>query len=113
MDYIKSAHLCLRSQAEWFEANGMGQYNLNTNLSGDFVVDDISNAIALRLDIHKAFDDGKLVIVLKEGKWVVQFLGQTNTLSPDFHNTVVNLDQGISVAFLFARFAWSVFPGIQ
>lgn len=113
MDYIESAHLCPRSQAEWFEANGMGQYNQNTNLSGDFVVDDISNAIALRSDIHRAFDDGKFVIVPKEGKWLVHFLGQTNTLGRDFHNTAIELDQGISVAFLFARFAWSIFPGIQ
>jgi hypothetical protein len=113
MDYIESAHLCPRSQASWFEANGMGQYNQNTHLSEDFVVDDIGNAIALRSDIHRAFDDGKFVIVPKGSKWVVHFLGQTNTLSRDFHNTVIALDQGISVSFLFARFAWTIFPGIQ
>lgn len=63
----------------------MGQYNANTNLSGDFVVDDISNAIALRSDIHRAFHDGRFVIVPKEGMWVVQLLGQTNTLGKDFY----------------------------
>ena len=113
MDYIESAHLCPRSQASWFEANGMGQYNQNTNLAGDFVVDDIGNAIALRSDVHRAFDDGNFVIVPKESRWVVHFLGQTNTLGRDFHNTVIELDQGISISFLFARFAWSIFPGIQ
>jgi hypothetical protein len=53
-----------------------GQYSQNTSLAGDFVVDDIGNAIALRLDIHKALDDRKFVIIPKEGKWAVHFLGR-------------------------------------
>ena len=40
-EYVERAHLCPRSQAAWFEANGMDQYNLNESLHGECVVDDV------------------------------------------------------------------------
>jgi hypothetical protein len=38
------------------------------NLLGNFVVVDISNTITLHLDIYKAFNNRRLIIVLKKGK---------------------------------------------
>lgn len=111
-DYVERAHLCPRSQAAWFSVNGMIQYNQNKSLSGDYIMDDVCNAMALRSDIHKAFDDGKFVCVPKESRWVVHFLDLTNTLGPFYHNTVLELDPSISL-LLLARFAWSVFPFIH
>jgi hypothetical protein len=113
MDYVEGAHLCPRSESIWFKANSMGRYNLNTMLHGDTAVDDVSNCIALRSDIHKAFDDGKFVMVPKEGKWVVQFLGLTSTLGKRFHNQVIHLSEGVSTQFIFARFAWTIFRGLN
>jgi hypothetical protein len=46
---------------------------------GQYIVDDICNAIALRSDVHSAFDDRKFVFVLKESCWV-HFFDLTNTL---------------------------------
>ena len=43
---METANLCPRSEAGWFEANGMGEYNQNKSLSGDYIVDNICNAIA-------------------------------------------------------------------
>lgn len=91
----------------------MGQYNQNKSLSGDYVVDDICNATALRSDVHSAFDDRKFVFVPKESRWVVHFLDLTNTLGRLYHNAVLELDPGISLKFLLARFTWAVFPLVR
>ena len=66
------AHLCPRSQAAWFEENSMGHYNLNLDLQGDNIVDDICNAVALRSDVYRAFDERRFVFVPKESRWVVK-----------------------------------------
>lgn len=108
-DYYESAHLVPRAEADWFQTNGMGEYNLSQTLLGEWMVDDVRNAIALRRDIHSAFDDRKFVIVPKQSRWVVHFLGQTNSLGDDFHNTHIEL-KGVSPQFLYARFAWTIFP---
>ncbi|KAF8858817.1 hypothetical protein BDZ45DRAFT_689813 [Acephala macrosclerotiorum] len=107
-DYFESAYLVPRAEADWFEANGMGEYNLSQTLLGDWMLDDVRNSIALRKDIHSAFDDRKFVIVPKQSKWVVQFIGRTNSLGDDFHNTHISL-KGVSSQFLYARFAWTIF----
>lgn len=91
----------------------MGQYNENNSLRGDYVTDDICNAMALRSDVHKAFDDRKFVCVPKESHWVVHFFNLTNNLGRIYHNTIHELDPGISPNLLFVRFAWTVFPLIQ
>lgn len=69
----------------------MDEYNLNRQLSRDWMLDDVRNAIALRSDIHLAFDGRKFVIVPKQSKWVIQFLGQTNSPGHNFHNTHIRL----------------------
>jgi hypothetical protein len=108
-DYFTCAHLIPRSEKDWFETSGMEEYNLNRQLSRDWMLDDVRNAIALRSDIHLAFDDRKFVIVPKQSKWVIQFLGQTNSLGHEFHNTHIRL-KGVASQFLYARFARSIFP---
>ena len=112
-DYIETAHLCPRKEAAWFEANEMGQYSDNEALSGPWVTDDVSNAIALRSDLHTAFDDRKFVLVPKGSCWVPHFLSLTNDLGRLYHNTSLKLDKGVSRCFLLARFAWAIFPLIQ
>jgi hypothetical protein len=87
----------------------MGEYNLSQTLLGDWVLDDVRNAIALRRDIHSEFDERKFVIASKQSKWVVQFMGHTNSLGDDFQNTQIHL-KGVSTHFLYARFAWTIFP---
>ena len=112
-DYVDRAHLCPRSQAALFEETGMGHCNLNLDLQGDYIVDDISNAVALRSDIHRAFDERKFLFVPKESRWVVHFFDLTNTLGQLYHNTALELDSDISPNLLFARFAWTVFPRVS
>jgi len=65
-DCVERVHLCLRSEVDWFDKNGMAQYNMNGQLVRDAVVDDITNAIALRSDLHTTFDAAKFVVVPKQ-----------------------------------------------
>jgi HNH endonuclease len=111
-DYIETAHLCPRSEIIWFESNYMARYCLNGVLSNDYITDDICNAIALRSDIHTAFDDKTFVIVPKESKWVAHFLGVTYDLGHLYHNTAISLDPTVSVNCLLTRFAWAIFPRV-
>lgn len=91
----------------------MDIYNMNLDLPQDHLVDDISNAVTLRSDIHRAFDEGKFVFVPKESRWVVHFFGITNTMDQLYHNTPLEYDPDVSLKFFFARFAWTVFLAVS
>ena len=66
--------------------NEMSVYNLNDILSPHLAMNDISNAVALRADVHKTFDDKKVVFVPKSGRWVTHFLKQTHNMGGQYHN---------------------------
>lgn len=112
-DYIERAHLCPRTEFDWFRGNAMQQYNDSQGLGDDYLLDDISNAFALRADIHCAFDDRKFIVVPKLSHWVVHFLQLTCDLGSMYHNQIITLDSGISPLFLLVRFAWAVFPLVK
>jgi hypothetical protein len=69
-----NAHLCPRSELEWFTKQEMNRYNTNQSLSGANLVDDMANALALRSDIHTTFDAGTFVFTRKQDSWVSHFL---------------------------------------
>lgn len=112
-DHMEKAHLCPSSEGNWFLMNHMSRYNANQMLPSDFGTDDVSNAIALRSDIHTAFDDRTFVFVPKEGSWVPHFLVATHDLGRQYHNTIIQLDKGISLHHMLSRFAWAIFPLVQ
>ncbi|KAK5015469.1 hypothetical protein LTR60_002859 [Cryomyces antarcticus] len=112
-DCVEKGHLCPRSEVKWFHLNGMSQYNLNRQLTQDAVVDDITNVVALRSDIHTTFDERKFVIVLKKGQWVVHFTDLTNDLGRLYHNTPLGLHQDVSSKCILLRFAWAIFPSVM
>lgn len=112
-DFIEGAHLCPRSKLEWFRQNGMQLYNRNQMLQVPNQVDDIGNAVAMRADIHNAFDARIFVIVRKGGKWTNHFLSITNDLGALYHNAEITLDPGVAPAFILTRFAWALLPLIS
>jgi hypothetical protein len=95
---------------DWFDKNGMAQYNMNSQLVRHAVIDDITNAIALRSDLHTTFDTAKFVVVPKQDAWVAHFTHLTNDLGKLYHNTAVAIDNEVSANCLLARFAWAIFP---
>ena len=108
-DCIERAHLYPLEKAEWFKRNRMGIYNIKRVL-GCYLLDDNSNAFALRSDLHTTFDDRKFLISRKNSEWAVHFLELTNELGALYHNTPIKLANNVSPFFLLARFAWKIFP---
>ena len=91
----------------------MQQYNDKQDLSGDAVTDDMANAVLLRCDIHRAFDNAKFVIVPKEGQWVPHFLDKTAHYSTQYHNRRLIIPKAVARQFFLARFAWALFPSTK
>ena len=50
-----SSHLCPQGEIAWFMRNRMQWYNLQTQPTGVFFIDDVLNAISLRHDLHRDF----------------------------------------------------------
>ncbi|KAL6717731.1 hypothetical protein ACLMJK_003816 [Lecanora helva] len=111
-DCIERAHLCPRNEDNWFKRNSMGQYNIKRSL-GKLLLDDVSNAIALRSDLHTIFDQRKFLISRKKSQWAVHFLETTNELGGLYHNSSLQIAGSISPFFLFVRFAWAIFPFLR
>ena len=91
----------------------MRLYNRNQFLYLEDTVNDTANAIALRKDVHKAFDQKVFVFVMKEASWTTHFIRPTLDLGTKYHNLPVTFDQGVYTQFLYARFAWAIFPLVQ
>ncbi|KAL9000487.1 MAG: hypothetical protein Q9188_005659 [Gyalolechia gomerana] len=112
-DHIERAHLCPREETAWFRANNMRRYNRNQALVETYLLDDGSNGLALRPDLHDEFDDAGFVFTRKQQQWVVHFLRETYNLGPTYHNSTVHLKEEISPQFLLTRFAWAIFPLVR
>ncbi|KAI4189419.1 MAG: hypothetical protein LQ348_003796, partial [Seirophora lacunosa] len=112
-DIRERAHICPREESRWFQANGMRRYNLNRLLTADARIDDMSNAIAMRSDVHKAYDKRLFVMVPKRNRWTVHFMEPTFDLGSLYHNMPLNLHTDVSLEHMFSRFAWTIFPLIR
>ncbi|KAL6713019.1 hypothetical protein ACLMJK_009415 [Lecanora helva] len=112
-DYKETCHLCPKKELPWFQRNNMRLYNTNSFLAADDLVNDTSNMVALRRDLHKAFDERFLSFVWKEHGWTTHFIKPTKDLGLQYHNMPVSLSDGISTQFLYTRLAWAVFPLVK
>lgn len=90
-------------------------YKYSAKESGNYI-SDVNNVWLLRQDLHFAFDQRKFLIVPKttdigqgSPKWVVHLLVNSHELSLLYHNVQLQ-PTTVSSEFLFARFAWSLFP---
>lgn len=109
---IERAHILASSEYDWFIRGNMERYNLSSFLVLESLVEDPSNSLTLRCDIHKFFDNGSFVILCKEEEWVIHFLTPTDTLGPKYHNNIVKLPGEVQPPFLLAHLARAVFPKI-
>lgn len=106
------AHICPQKEAEWWYENDMSRYNLGPANT----LDDLSNALLLRTDLHIAFDKPKFVFVPKPSsdlekkpRFVIHLVEASAELEFLYHNRALHPLYS-SVETLFARFAWSIFP---
>jgi hypothetical protein len=106
------AHLIPEHERKWFFSNSMAVWNTDLTLDSDNLLRDLSNAVLLRSDIHTAFDQRKFVFFPKSSEgFVLHMLEPTPDIGQLYHNTRVDIPQ-CSLEFLFARFAWSIFPSL-
>ena len=88
----------------------MDQYNSDWSPDPDHLLRDHRNAILLRSDIHTTFDRRGFVFFPKlEDTLAVHMLQATPDYGPAYHNGKVEAG-GCAKEFLFARFAWALFP---
>ncbi|KAL7893257.1 hypothetical protein HDV63DRAFT_387472 [Trichoderma sp. SZMC 28014] len=87
----------------------MFTYTANPDLSSDTCCAD--NAILLRRDLHKMWDDHYFAIVPKKGKWVIHLFRNIspNELESQYHNLELQSLSGVARHFFFCRFALAIF----
>ncbi|KAL1615858.1 hypothetical protein SLS56_011643 [Neofusicoccum ribis] len=115
------AHLVPRQEEAWFYANAMGSLYAAQTRHIDAAINDARNAMLLRADLHFAFDQMKFVFVpkpLPPGEpwcpFVVHLLDPlARELRRLYHNVPLQAPLGVAPEYLFARFAWAVFPLLE
>jgi hypothetical protein len=91
----------------------MDKWNRDTSLDPDNLCKDMNNLILLRSDLHTVFDERIFVLFPKSDKgFVVHMLEQSPDLAQLYHNVEVHPLQ-CSPYFIFARFAWALFPSLS
>ena len=103
------AHLVPREHDLWSSLNAMSIYG-----TGVRDMDDESNLVRMRADIHKCFDDRLFTIVPKPDgdgglHYAVHAVDEGDTEFRDLHhNTATQNIERMSREYAFARFAWCV-----
>jgi hypothetical protein len=109
----EAAHLIPEHESQWFNSNSMAEYNGDLLLDPNNLLRDLGNAVLLRSDIHTAFDNRKFVFFPKDREsLVLHMLEPTRDIGVLYHNTRLSMPF-CSLEFLFARFAWSIFPSLS
>lgn len=106
---LQVAHVVPQSEVDWGQANGMSLYNISESNT----LDDVSNALLLRADLHLAFDRSHIALVPKPAtdgsmRLVAHLLDCSPELEHLHHNRELH-PTAVSVDMLYARFAWSIF----
>lgn len=122
-DAVDKAHIVPDMESQWFDWNYMSRYIHNHLLEEGETLLDIRNLILLRSDVHRVFDGQILAFVPKSAgqaadsseptalpSLVTHFLGPTSALHRLYHNITLHELSDVCPEFLFARFAWSLFP---
>lgn len=105
------AHICPQKEFHWWTENGMARYNVSLTPT----LDDTSNALLLRADLHFLLDNAKFVFVPKPSfesgnpRLVTHLIEASAELEHLYHNRALH-PVGSRVENIFARFAFSVFP---
>jgi len=106
------AHLCPDHERAWFIQNRMDAWNTDHSLDSSNIVNDMSNAVLLRSDLHTAFDERRFVFFPKSqgSGFVAHVLVATPDIGQLFHNVPLQPITQCNPRFIYARFAWAIFP---
>ncbi|KAI9729814.1 MAG: hypothetical protein M1834_006562 [Cirrosporium novae-zelandiae] len=107
---LQVAHLCPMSEQCWFIDNSMWEYSPRADRMGAIAVDNPANALLLRQDLHNLFDDRHFTFVPKKGQLVIHCFIPSPEIHIPYHNFLLHPWAGVSVQYLFVRFAMTIFP---
>lgn len=113
----ETSHIVPASEKSWFADNEMDQYGELGGRTGQDVADCPSNLLRLRRDVHYLWDNLYFSIVPKQtvrssGKvaWHAHSMSQDQEVYEDIHNLPVQPLAGRAAEYMYARFAWDIFP---
>ncbi|UZP42996.1 hypothetical protein NXS19_010812 [Fusarium pseudograminearum] len=112
------AHLVPAGELYWFGQNQMHRYCLDQLSS--MSINDTRNMLLLRRDMHFLFDHHRFVLAAKRDRsnkahLVLHVLSheRADELVPLYHNRQTQTLRGISIEFLFARLAFTLFNSVH
>lgn len=104
IDFCEQAHLVPAGEREWWDSN-IGE-------SSDLEIESALNGMLLRADLHRSFDTGTWIPMVREGGRLVVYVVRTADVSNQFaalwHNVEMQKLVGVDRRCLFARVAWAV-----
>ncbi|KAK1048868.1 hypothetical protein LTR74_017426 [Friedmanniomyces endolithicus] len=106
------AHIIPASEKLWFTSNEMDQYGQLCGRTGEAAADAI--------DAHRLWDTYHFSIIPREDKaaaegaaWFTQMMNEGEELYEDWHFRKSQSLAGRSPEYLYARFAWNLFPKLH
>ncbi|KEF50884.1 uncharacterized protein A1O9_13065 [Exophiala aquamarina CBS 119918] len=109
----QAAHIVPQHEGKWFSQNSMWKYNVDLSLDPDNLLNDMSNLVLLRSDLHVGLDERKFIFYPKgDGSFVVHLLEPTPDLAQLFHNVKMQPGFNCHPSFLFARFVHALLPSL-
>lgn len=111
-----NSHLCPLTETQWYQENRMDQYG-ELYRGGRQGINDPSNIMLLRTDLHRAWDKMRFVHTPKRSptgklEFVTHLLVYSKELGDLYHNARLHR-LGVARECLFARFAWAIFPSLS
>ncbi|KAI6789081.1 hypothetical protein KC361_g8703 [Hortaea werneckii] len=109
----QQAHVVPQREETWFTNNGMRRYAEEGQRHGPELLNNIENMLILRGDLHMLWDANSFVFVPKgpHREMVVHVMRDSEELLELYHNRKTQ-PLFARYEFLFARFAWALFPFI-
>ncbi|KAI7082863.1 hypothetical protein KC356_g8023 [Hortaea werneckii] len=109
----QQAHVVPQREQTWFVQNNMRQYTEEVQRHGPELLDNVENMLILRADLHMLWDANSFVLVPKgpQHETAVHVMRDSEELLELYHNRKTQ-PLFARYEFLFARFAWSLFPFI-
>ena len=114
-----TAHIIPVEENEWFHTNQMSEYVLDYQRRSQSAITDVNNLMLMRSDLHTAFDKAKKFVFVpknprkNQSNMVTHLLSYSEEYTPLYHNTLAYSLDLIPRPYLFARFAWAIFPQVE
>jgi hypothetical protein len=103
---LQNAHLVPQSEGPWFYFRE--QYRHNSSPDVTVGVDDVSNCVAMRADLHNAFDAPIYAPAVVCGTLVAYFIAWDPHLAMGYHKVRLNISDQVSLRHVFSRFAYNI-----